>query len=119
MRIVRFSTILAVLSVWLAAPTAIAQKLGDAAADAATWLVAERARAGKGASPSGIWQADAEIIRESGSPVTEIKQMTFTASYESDALSPVRILKTKRVGFRDQVRPGETVFVRAKIAPQQ
>ena len=58
-----------------------------------------------------------EIVRESGSPVTEIKQMAFATTSDGSTLAPVRITRTKRVGFRDQVRPGEAVFVRARVVP--
>jgi 3-hydroxymyristoyl/3-hydroxydecanoyl-(acyl carrier protein) dehydratase len=88
-----------------------------AAADAAAWLVVERARKGMPAPAEGRLQADVDIVRQAGTIVTEIKQMTLALGADAQTLTPVRVLKTKRVGFRDQVRPGETIFIRARIAP--
>jgi len=89
-----------------------------AVADAAAWLAFERVGAGIVPPPDGRRRADAEIVRETGGLVTEVRGLIFTAEVSADGgIGPVRIERTRRVGFRDLVRPGETVFVRIRLEP--
>lgn len=95
-----------------------------AAADAAAWLLFERAEAGLG-SGGGGWKANVEIIRATGSLIAEIRGLVFAPSPErmwrlgDSASAPVCVLETRRVGFRDQVRPGETIFMRVRLVPEE
>ncbi len=89
-----------------------------AAADAATWLLFERAEAGLEAPGSRQRSADVEIIRSSGSLVAEIRKLVLLAEAAPGSIPPPRIEKTRRIGFRDQVRPGETIFVRVRLSPE-
>ncbi len=68
------------------------------------------------AQPQRLHPADVEILRESGTVVAEIRELVFEARTDGHAVRPVRILGTRRVGFRDQVRPGETIYVRASVS---
>jgi 3-hydroxymyristoyl/3-hydroxydecanoyl-(acyl carrier protein) dehydratase len=90
-----------------------------AAADAASWLAIERARAGAPAACDGRWQADVDIVRESGSPVAEMKQMSLAAASDGHGGLPAAIHQTRRVGFRDQVRPGESLYIRARVSAHE
>lgn len=75
--------------------------------DGARWLIH---RLGL---PAGTYDADGELVREDGTLVTEIKSIRFTDA--GRGIAP-RVLATKRIGFRDMVRAGETVYVRVRLA---
>jgi len=88
-----------------------------AAADAAYALALDRAAA-RGASTleSGL-AVDADIVRESGSPIAEVRQLVVAAGGPRERPAPLRLERTRRVGFRDQVRPGETIYIRVQVSP--
>ena len=90
-----------------------------AAADAATWLLFERAEAGLDAPGSRRWSADVEIMRSSGSLIADIRRLVLFAEAAPGSIPPPRIEKTRRIGFRDQVRPGETIFMRVQLSPEE
>jgi 3-hydroxymyristoyl/3-hydroxydecanoyl-(acyl carrier protein) dehydratase len=85
--------------------------------DAAAWLLFERAEAGLAAAGPSRWKADVDILRESGALVAEVKGLVFSGDVTPDGIGPLRVEGTRRVGFRDQVRPGEAIFMRARVAP--
>jgi len=86
-----------------------------AALDAAAWLLFERAEAGEVASGSSNWNADVDIMRENGAMVADVKGLTFSGEVTPDGIGPLCVKGTRRVGFRDQVRPGESIFMRTKV----
>lgn len=88
-----------------------------AAADAAAWLLFERAEAGGDPPDRRRWRADVEIMRSSGSLVAEIRGLVLSTEAAGTSIPPACVETTRRVGFRDQVRPGETIFMRARVAP--
>jgi 3-hydroxymyristoyl/3-hydroxydecanoyl-(acyl carrier protein) dehydratase len=88
-----------------------------AALDAAAWLLFERAEAGLAGAGASRWKADVDILRESGALVAEVKGLVFSGSVTPQGIGPLRVEGTRRVGFRDQVRPGEAIFMRARVAP--
>ena len=89
-----------------------------AALDAAGWLLFERAEAGLVPSgPPSRWRADVDILRENGALVAEVKGLVFSGSVSGKVAGPFRLEATRRVGFRGQVRPGESVFMRVRVVP--
>ncbi len=98
-------------------PVMMGITLWIAGLDAAAWLIFERAEAGLAGAGTSRWKADAEILRESGSLVAEVKGLVFSGRVTPDGIGPLRVEGTRRVGFRDQVRPGEAIFMRARVAP--
>jgi 3-hydroxymyristoyl/3-hydroxydecanoyl-(acyl carrier protein) dehydratase len=74
--------------------------------DAAFWLTH---RLG---TPPGTRLADGEILRADGSLVTEVKGLEFLVGGEG---AVPRLLRTKRIGFRDMVRAGEEIFYRVRL----
>ncbi len=87
-----------------------------AACDAAAWLVHERAESGGAAPTETRFRADAEIVRESGTLVAEVRGLVFSFASGAGGIAPLRVEATRRVGFRDLVRAGETIFVRVRAA---
>lgn len=87
-----------------------------AACDAAAWLVHEGVGSGGEASPGARFRADAEILRESGALVAEVRGLAFSFEQGPGGIAPLRVEATRRVGFRDLVRAGETIFVRVRVA---
>ncbi|MHC4599301.1 MAG: hypothetical protein ACYS47_09880 [Planctomycetota bacterium] len=73
--------------------------------DAAIWLAHRLER------PSGIHCADGAILRGDGTLITEIRGMEFDTRGDG---AP-RVLKTKRIGFRDMVTPEEEIFFRVRL----
>jgi len=90
-----------------------------AALDAAAWLLYERAGAGLVPEGSTKWKADVDILRENGAMVADVKGLVFSGAVTPEGIGPVRVEGTRRVGFRDQVRPGEAIFMRARVAPAE
>ncbi len=89
-----------------------------AVADAAAFLALERVEAGEAPPGGDLWRADGEIVRESGALVAEVRALVFSSrTRKGGPVGPVRIVKTRRVGFRDLVRPDETIFVRVRVSP--
>ena len=88
-----------------------------AALDAAAWLLFERAEAGLVAAGASKWKADVDILRENGALVADVKGLVFSGEVTPEGIGPLCIEGTRRVGFRDQVRPGEAIFMRAKVEP--
>jgi 3-hydroxymyristoyl/3-hydroxydecanoyl-(acyl carrier protein) dehydratase len=87
-----------------------------AACDAAACLAHERLSAGAG-SPSGSLRADAEILRETGALVADVRGLVLSfRPGPGGVIGPVRVEATRKVGFRDLVRPGETIFIRVRIS---
>jgi 3-hydroxymyristoyl/3-hydroxydecanoyl-(acyl carrier protein) dehydratase len=62
----------------------------------------------------GRFRADGELLRQDGSVICEVKGMVF--SWEGPGQSPT-LLATRRIGFRNVVNAGATVFVRVKGSP--
>ena len=112
-----------------------------AACDAAVCLAHERMSAGHADLHSASLRADAEILRETGALVADVRGLVFafrpgpvgsTASSgqrgpvgsttlsgqcgPGGGIGPVRIEATRKVGFRGLVRPGETIFIRVRIS---
>jgi len=85
--------------------------------DAAAWLLFERAEAGVLQGGASKWKGDVAILRENGSLVAEVKGLVFSGEVTPEGIGPLRIEGTRRVSFRDQVRPGEAIFMRARVAP--
>jgi 3-hydroxymyristoyl/3-hydroxydecanoyl-(acyl carrier protein) dehydratase len=88
-----------------------------AALDAAAWLLFERAEAGLVAAGVSKWKADVDILRENGGMVADVKGLVFSGEVTPEGIGPLCVEGTRRVGFRDQVRPGEAIFMRAKVEP--
>ena len=94
-----------------------------AACDAAAWLVHGEGEPGREASGCGRFGADAEILRESGALVADVRGLVLgfgpaaSVVQEGGGIAPLRVEATRRLGFRDLVRPGETIFVRVRLAP--
>ncbi len=79
-----------------------------AALDASVWLAHSR-----GLAP-GSFRADCEIVREDGSAVCEVKGLAFTWAGAAAGTCP-RILSTRRIGFRDVVKAGDTIYIRVSV----
>ncbi len=79
-----------------------------AALDASAWL-ARRAGVGR-----GLVSADADIVREDGAAVCEIRGLVFQWEGPDSADAP-KIISTRKIGFRDVIKAGDTVFVRTAI----
>jgi 3-hydroxymyristoyl/3-hydroxydecanoyl-(acyl carrier protein) dehydratase len=90
-----------------------------AAADAATWLLFERAEAGLEEPGPRRRGASVEIMRSSGGLVAEVRGLVLLAEAARGGIPPPRLEKTRRIGFRDQVRPGETIFMRVRLAAEE
>jgi 3-hydroxymyristoyl/3-hydroxydecanoyl-(acyl carrier protein) dehydratase len=97
-----------------------------AASDAAFCLMSGQAppRRVQGARHGPVeCRADAEIVRESGALVCEVKGLELEAAGLRPAEGPsapqaggaARVTRTRRVGFRDRVLPGETLYVRVRV----
>lgn len=76
--------------------------------DSAVWLCH---RLDMGA---GLFRADGEILREDGTLVTEVKGIVFE---RNDPAHAPKLLKTKRIGFRDMVGTGETIYYSVRVSP--
>lgn len=85
-----------------------------AVADAAYALAVEAAETRAGQTSEFV--ADADIIRESGSLIAEVRQLAFELRKTGARWGPMRFKRTRRVGFRDQVRPGEVLYVRVQVS---
>jgi 3-hydroxymyristoyl/3-hydroxydecanoyl-(acyl carrier protein) dehydratase len=88
-----------------------------AALDAAAWLLFERAEAGLLPAGQTRWKAEIDIIRESGAMVADVKGLVFSGEVTPEGIGPLCVESTRRVGFRDQVLPGEPIFIRARVVP--
>ncbi len=84
--------------------------------DAAMWLARELVLRGAIAAGDLEIVCSGELLRDDGTIVAEVKKMTkrctIGAGGEVDA---PELVSTKRVVFRDMVRPGEPLRVRARI----
>lgn len=85
-------------------------------ADAVTWLTYELAQA-KSALLAGkenwIVGANVEMVKPDGTVACEIKDIKLKfQSAETGKIPFPQLLGTKRIGFRDLVRPNETLFYR-------
>jgi 3-hydroxymyristoyl/3-hydroxydecanoyl-(acyl carrier protein) dehydratase len=98
-------------------PVMMGITLWIAGLDAAAWLLFERAEAGTLQPGAAKWKANIDILREKGSLVAEVKGLVFSGEVTPEGIGPLRVEGTRRVGFRDQVRPGEAIFMRARVAP--
>ncbi|MCU0723860.1 MAG: hypothetical protein MUC63_09650 [Planctomycetes bacterium] len=74
--------------------------------DGALWLLH---RLGK---PPGTYAAEGEILRADGALITEVKGLEFEAGGPG---AVPRLLRTRRIGFRDMVRAGEEIFYRIRL----
>ena len=84
--------------------------------DAVSALVMELGRRGDAAPGTYIVGCSGELLRDDGTIVTEVKGMKKKLSLGNGGeLGPPEILATRRVVFRDIVRPAEPLRVRARI----
>jgi 3-hydroxymyristoyl/3-hydroxydecanoyl-(acyl carrier protein) dehydratase len=62
-----------------------------------------------------IMTADAEIIKSDGSLVAEFREVTVDALFEeNDSPNQTEISETKKVTFRNMVKPNETIYIHCK-----
>ena len=84
------------------------------ASDAADWLAFALIEAGQLPCPGQI-KADITLLKPDGAAVAEIAGLVNAYDRDADGRVISQTLATKRIGFRDMVRPGEEIIYAATI----
>jgi len=84
--------------------------------DACLWLARELVRSGDIPAARHRIVGSGELLRDDGTIVAEVKGLDESVTLGRDGrIGPPTVSATKRVVFRDMVRPGEPLRVRARI----
>ena len=87
-----------------------------AASDALDWLVFAMIEAGQLSSSAEV-PADALLQRADGTVVADVAGLTNRYQRGADGRIASETIATKRIGFRDMVRPGEELLCGVSICP--
>jgi 3-hydroxymyristoyl/3-hydroxydecanoyl-(acyl carrier protein) dehydratase len=84
--------------------------------DAASWLLRELVLAGGAAPGKYEMRCSGELLRDDGTIVAGVKGLRSSAAFgPAGEIGPRALLETKRVVFREMVRPEEPLRVRVRI----